>query len=188
MIIFLTAGVFIISFSIYQIYSGEKEVAASLNEAQFIIESKDQINREKDMERFVNESQAGVVIGVIEIPRLNKELPIIEGTEDEQLGKGVGHFTGSKYPDQGGQIVLSGHRDTVFTNLDELEDGDEITVKMPYGTFTYNLQKTYIVDADDVTVIDPSINEETLVLSTCFPFQYIGDAPERYVIEAIKQY
>jgi sortase A len=206
MIILMTAGVFIISISVYQIYNGNSEVAHALEEAQSIVKqevdntgdsgnsgnsgnSSNSSNTDNDISIEDKEFslEDGEVIGIISIPRLEKELPIIQGTEDKELERGVGHFTGSKYPGQGGQVVLSGHRDTVFTGLGDLEEDDEIIIKMDYGTYTYYLQKTYIVDKDDLTVIDSTIDEELLTLTTCYPFSYFGDAPDRYIIEAVRK-
>ena len=81
-------------------------------------------------------------------------------------------------------MVLSGHRDTVFQDLGDLEIGDELIVHMSYGTFTYIIQETEIVDADDRTVIRPTAPDEVLTVTTCYPFGYIGPAPDRYIIYA----
>jgi sortase A len=124
------------------------------------------------------------IIGMILIPKMNLELPIIEGTEEEQLKKGVGHFLSTVYPGDGDQILFSGHRDTVFTGLGELEKGDQIIVKMPYGEYSYSLQETEIVEADDTTVIRSTAPEEILTLSTCYPFNFVGNAPQRYIVYA----
>ncbi|OIJ11714.1 class D sortase [Anaerobacillus alkalilacustris] len=184
-IILITAGVILVSVSLYQIFEGKKDVSVAMKEAETIVsQSKNQIETQEEV---VFTPEPNDVIGIISIPKLNKELPIIAGTEEEQLKRGVGHFSGSKFPGQDGQIVLSGHRDTVFTGLGDLIEGDEIILKMEYGTYTYYLQKTYIVDADDLTVIDPTIDEEVLTLTTCYPFRYVGDAPERYIIDAVRK-
>lgn len=123
------------------------------------------------------------VIGVLQIPKLKADLPIIEGTDEEMLKKGVGHYSASVFPSDGEQIVLSGHRDTVFRNFDKLAIGDRFVVKLPYGTFEYEIKSTDIVDKDDTTVIR-SMGKEALVVTTCYPFRYVGDAPERYILYA----
>lgn len=123
------------------------------------------------------------VIGVLQIPKIKAELPIIEGTDEEMLERGVGHYSTSAFPLDNEQIVLSGHRDTVFRNFGKLELGDRLTVKMPYGTFEYEISSTDIVDKDDTSVIR-SMGKEVLVLTTCYPFRYVGNAPKRYIIYA----
>lgn len=126
----------------------------------------------------------GETIGILQIPLINKELAIVQGTDEDSLKQGVGHFTGTVYPGQKDQILLSGHRDTVFTGLDKLQKGDKIIVKMQHGTFTYVVVGTEIVDEGDTTVIRSTAPDELLTLSTCYPFRYIGNAPKRYIVYA----
>ena len=128
--------------------------------------------------------KTGDSIGILYIPRLDREIPIIEGTHEDELLKGVGHFSSTSLPGQNDQILLSGHRDTVFRQFGELEHGDEIHVKMENGTFIYTIYDTEIVDADDRTVIRSTAPDEILTLSTCYPFTNFGGAPNRYIIYA----
>ncbi|NWN98490.1 MAG: class D sortase, partial [Bacillus sp. (in: Bacteria)] len=128
--------------------------------------------------------QQGETIGILKIPKLKKELPIIEGTDEEELEKGVGHYTGTAYPLQNDQIVLSGHRDTVFRNFGELETGDTFIVELEYGKFKYEIYEMDIVPADDTTVIRSTAPDEILTVTTCYPFHYIGNAPERAIFYA----
>ena len=99
------------------------------------------------------------------------------------MKKGVGHLVQSVFPGQNEQIVISGHRDTVFRGFEKLEIGDLFIVHMPYGTYTYEMRETEIVDKDDTSVVR-SMGEEVLVVTTCYPFYYIGPAPMRFVIYA----
>jgi len=123
----------------------------------------------------------GEKIGVLEIPRIDAKLPIIEGADPEQLAKGVGHFRNSYLPGEPNFCLLSGHRDTVFRRLGEVKKGDKIIALTSAGRFVYEVKKTKIVDADDKSVIRP-YDKPVLALSTCYPFNFIGPAPKRYVI------
>ena len=125
----------------------------------------------------------GDSFGELFIPKLKATLPIFEGTSEEELEKGVGHFAGSVLPGEKDNSVLSGHRDTVFRKLGEVGEGDLLIVKTAAGEFTYKVSKVRIVDKDDRTVIVPKPNA-TLTVSTCYPFHYIGAAPKRYVLVA----
>lgn len=127
--------------------------------------------------------QQNDVIGLLEIPKLNEDLPIIEGTDEEMLARGVGHYSTTAFPSDNEQILLSGHRDTVFRNFGKLAVGDRFIVKLPYGTYEYEIKSTDIVDKDDTTVIR-KMGTEVLVVSTCYPFHYVGSAPERYILYA----
>lgn len=125
----------------------------------------------------------GEGVGMLSIGKIDAEIPIIEGTSEYDLKKGVGHYEGTSYPLDDDQIVLSGHRDTVFRRMKEVEIGDIMTVNMPYGDFDYRVVNTRIVDAEDRTIIVPH-DKETLTVTTCHPFSYVGNAPNRYIIDA----
>lgn len=122
-------------------------------------------------------------IGSLTIPALKRELPILQGTNAKDLKKGVGHFIQSVLPGEEDNCVLSGHRDTVFRQLDKLKIGDQLIVKTSAGTFTYEVEETKIVHADNKTVIVPT-DHATLTMTTCYPFYAIGDAPDRYIVSA----
>ena len=127
--------------------------------------------------------EPGDLIGQLIIPSLDYELPLYEGTDDAQLKKGVGRYIGSAYPGVSDNCVLSGHRDTVFTKLGDLKIGESILVDTDMGLFSYEVTGIRIVEADDKTVIVPT-DVSTLTLTTCYPFVYIGAAPQRYIVTA----
>ncbi|MDQ0416522.1 sortase A [Croceifilum oryzae] len=117
------------------------------------------------------------------IPRLEAKMPIIEGTNEDELERGVGHYSKSVLPGEPDNAVLSGHRDTVFRQMGKMQLGDELRVVTSRETFVYVIQKMWKTDALDRTVIVPR-EKPVLTLTTCYPFSYIGPAPERYIIEA----
>ncbi|MFE5429243.1 class D sortase [Peribacillus simplex] len=127
--------------------------------------------------------KTGEEIGELYIPKLKAKLPIFHGTNEDELEKGVGHFAGSVLPGENDNSVLSGHRDTVFRKLGQVGEGDLLIVRTSAGEFTYKVKKVRIVDEDDRTVIVPK-PRATLTVSTCYPFDYIGAAPERYILVA----
>jgi sortase A len=117
------------------------------------------------------------------IPKLKAKMPVVEGTDEDELAEGVGHFADSVLPGEPDNSVLSGHRDTVFRHVGELKKGDELLVKTRQGTFVYVITKTWVTKPDDRTVIVP-YGKPVLTLTTCYPFTYIGPAPERYIIQS----
>ena len=125
----------------------------------------------------------GEILGVLDIPKLGRSIGIMEGSDDDAMKNGVGHVESTVYPGQNEQIVLSGHRETVFRDFGELEIGDRFIVEMTYGTFEYEIKDFKIVDSEDTSVIG-KMGEEVLVVSTCYPFSFVGSAPERYVVYA----
>lgn len=168
----------------FELYSSSAKEGKRLEEVSAKI-SDEVVTEVSDVSLYNYDSiKEGDTVGVFYIPRLDREIPIIEGTDEEELAQGVGHYAGTGYPGENKQILLSGHRDTVFRQFGELEDGDKLHVKMEHGTFIYEIRDHTIVAADDTTVIDPSRTDEVLTVSTCYPFSFIGSAPDRYVIFA----
>jgi len=127
--------------------------------------------------------EIGEEIGILTIPKLDRSLPIYQGTGEEILKKGVGHYARSVLPGNNNNSVLSGHRDTVFRGLGKVGQNDTLIVTTKTGEFVYKVKKVRIVDKNDRTVIVPK-PKGTLTVTTCYPFSFIGDAPKRYVLVA----
>jgi len=147
------------------------------NEEDVIVES-------EDKSLYPVYPKEGDNIGSLIIPALNRKIDILQGTEEKELKKGVGHFTQSVLPGEKDNCVISGHRDTVFRQLYKLEIGDHLIVQTKAGTFTYEVDETRIVHADDKTVIVPT-DDAVLTMTTCYPFYAIGDAPDRYIVSSV---
>ena len=109
---------------------------------------------------------------------------MMQGTGEKELKKGVGHFNQSVLPGEKDNCVISGHRETAFRQLNKLKAGNPLIVKTSAGTFTYEVSGTRIVHKDDKTVIVPTKNA-VLTLTTCYPFNFIGNAPDRYIVSAV---
>ncbi|KMY43032.1 sortase [Bacillus sp. FJAT-27916] len=140
--------------------------------------------KEAEQEELYSEYPGmGETFGELIIPKISASLPIVEGTDEDELERGVGHYANSVLPGEKDNSVLSGHRDTVFRRLGEVGVGDKLVVKTTAGKFTYKVRQVRIVDADDRTVIVPK-PRATLTVTTCYPFDYIGDAPDRYILVA----
>ncbi|MCM3620133.1 class D sortase [Sutcliffiella horikoshii] len=182
-VLFIVAGISFIGYGLFEKINMDRKTEAALREAVGMTK----VNPEKKERPPVPDDfdpQTGEVIGLLEIPRLEAELPIVEGTDPAELEKGVGHYKGASFPGEEGQIVFSGHRDTVFLRLGELEVGDRFFVRMSYGDYMYEIYDSKIVDEDDRTVITLQKEKEDLLLTTCYPFTLTGAAPERYILYA----
>lgn len=187
----IIGGTLIILFSVWQIWQSNQMQASAIQEAKEKITSssqkqqQEQDNAPEEMNFEDYQAEDGDVMGILKIPSLDRELPIIAGVDEDELKRGVGHYPGTAYPGQDSQVVLSGHRDTVFRKFGELEIGDRFIVEMEYGSFEYIIEESEIVSADDLTVINPDkYEDEMLTVTTCYPFRYIGDAPDRYILYA----
>jgi sortase A len=117
----------------------------------------------------------------ISIPRISLEAIVVEGASSQQLTEGPGHLTETAFPGDTGNAVITGHRDTFFRRIFELEQGDEISVERDGRRFRYQVTGKKIVEPDDVSVLNPT-NDAQLTLITCYPMHYIGPAPKRLVI------
>jgi sortase A len=123
------------------------------------------------------------LIGRIEIPRLLLSVVVIEGIGRTTLRRAVGHIPGTALPGHAGNVGLAGHRDTFFRPLKDLRIRDEILFSTLQGNFKYIVVSLTIVDPDDVWVLARS-RENVLTLVTCYPFHYIGPAPQRWIVRA----
>ena len=126
---------------------------------------------------------SGGLIGRIDIPRVGLSAIIMEGTSTTTLRRAVGHIAGTAQPGQPGNVGLSGHRDTFFRPLRDIRQDDLITLRTLAGDYRYRVLSTRIVSPVDVAVLDPTGNE-ILTLVTCYPFYFVGSAPDRFVVRA----
>lgn len=134
--------------------------------------------------RLSKESEPGDALGRIEAPGMNGlNMVFVEGTDESSLELGPGHYPETALPGQGKTVAIAGHRTTYlapFRHIDSLKPKDKITLKMPYGTFIYSVQKSKIVDPSDVGIVHDT-GYERLVLSACNP---LYSASQRYIIFA----
>lgn len=127
----------------------------------------------------------GSTLGRIEIQQIGLAAMILEGTSEETLHRAVGHIQGTPLPGQSGNVAIAGHRDTFFRGLRNIQLGDEITVTTLSGSHHYRVDSTKVVDPQQTEVLDDA-GGDTLTLVTCYPFNFIGSAPRRFIVRARK--
>jgi sortase A len=125
----------------------------------------------------------GEPIGWLEIPRIGMSAAVVHGDTDALLKTAVGHLPDTPLPWSGGNSALAAHRDTFFRPLRHVRRDDMVRLKTPHGDFQYRIRETLIVESEDVWVLD-STPEAMLTLITCYPFDYVGNAPRRFVVRA----
>ncbi|MDP9738489.1 UNVERIFIED_ORG: sortase A [Bacillus sp. B2I3] len=184
---FLTLGFYFTTTNAYTLLKGyalyKWNESDTMEATAKLPEPKTKANSPDGLELYEERPGTGDLMGELYIPKIEATLPIYHGTDEDELEKGVGHYAGSVLPGEKDNSVLSGHRDTIFRDLGEVGEGDLLIAKTEAGSFTYKVRKVRIVDADDRTVIVPK-PKATLTVTTCYPFSYIGSAPERYVLVA----
>ena len=126
---------------------------------------------------------SGSLLGRLEIPRLHVSAIVRAGSDARTLRLAIGHIGGTALPGEPGNVGLAAHRDTFFRRLGEIRVDDQVRLVTPDGTFTYQVKGTSIVEPQDVWVLDPT-REPALTLITCYPFRYIGSAPQRFIVRA----
>ena len=124
-------------------------------------------------------------LAILRIPRIRLEVPVLEGTDELTLNRAVGHIEDTATPGADGNAGIAGHRDGFFRGLMNLVGGDAIELESLHGTESYQIERTWIVNPDDVSVLDPTPGR-SLTLVTCYPFYFIGSAPQRYIVRAVR--
>jgi sortase A len=128
--------------------------------------------------------RAGSVIGRLEIPRLGMSYIVLEGTDGRTLDRSIGHIRSTALPGEAGNIGIAGHRNTHFKKLEWIRRDDEILLTAPNGIYRYRVEWVRLFDPASLYVLDPS-HGPAITLVTCFPFEYVGSAPLRFVIRAL---
>ena len=123
--------------------------------------------------------------GRIEIPRLGVKAVVKEGADEGTLARAVGLVRGSARPGELGNMVLAGHRDTFFRPLRNIKVNDRIRMVVPPNTYEYEVQSLRVVAPEETSVLD-SKGVEELTLVTCYPFRFVGSAPDRFIVSATR--
>ena len=121
-------------------------------------------------------------LAVLKIPKIHLEVPVFDGTDELNLNRGVGRIVGTSIPGQPGNIGIAGHRDGFFRGLKDISVGDNVELLTTQGTLKYVVDHVKIVKPEDVSILSDR-GFPSLTMVTCYPFYFIGDAPQRYIIQ-----
>ena len=182
--LFITIAIIV---AIYLFFgAGIDETISLINKVSIDIENKQieptVINSENKLENY---PEYGTQYATIEIPKIDVNLPVYFGDTLEILKKGVGHSSGSYFPGEGGSIIYMGHNSQkMFRRFSELQIGNEITVKTNYGEYKYKIYDMQLIKETEVEKLPIQKEKEILMVYTCYPFNNIGYATQRYVVYA----
>lgn len=123
------------------------------------------------------------MIGMLEIPRLKLSTTVLTGDDDKTLKVSAGHLPDTPRPWESGNSAIAAHRDSHFRPLRHVKVGDLVRMRTVHGDLDYKVSRIRIVTPKDISVLDPT-GTDMLTLITCYPFNYIGNAPKRYIIHA----
>jgi sortase A len=156
------------------------------NAANQTLEGRIQAAELQPPSKINNSIKEGEVLGRIEIPRIGMSVIILQGTTSRTLRLGVGHINGTSLPGESGNIGIAGHRDTFFRSLKDIHRDDIILLHTATGIAKYEVDWIQITAPNDGDIVSLT-TESGLTLVTCYPFYYIGAAPERFVVHARRQ-
>jgi LPXTG-site transpeptidase (sortase) family protein len=160
-------------------WSGEhKLLAASQTAKETIVETSPRLSADKKRHR------RGEVLGRFEVPRLHLSYVVLAGTDNRTLDKSIGHVEGTADIGDPGNVGIAGHRNTHFRKLEWIRRDDEIKLSSPGAEFRYRVEWVRLFKPSDLEVLDAS-HGPALTLVTCFPFEYVGAAPLRFVVRAL---
>ena len=162
-----------------------EETISLVNKVAIDLSQKEVKETVLDNNKIKNYPEYGTQYATIEIPKIDVNLPVYFGDTLEILKKGVGHSSGSYLPGEGGSIVYMGHNSkNVFRRFSELQIGNEITVKTNYGEYKYKIYDMQLIKETEIDKLPIQKEKEILMIYTCYPFNNIGYATQRYVVYA----
>ena len=186
----LLAGVGLIGFAAFVHIDAQAHKQSALNEFErirdMVVAPEDQADWSEKRKAEYLESlvqDAGSTLAVLRIESHNIEVPVLDSTTDLALNRGAGHVEGTALPGDVGNVGIAAHRDGYFRGLKDIRIGDEIELTTLEGHQTYVVSQLDIVSPYEVSVLDPT-SEPVLTLITCYPFYFVGSAPERFIVRA----
>lgn len=194
----IALGICMVVYYGFQWYSGKQAVEESTIEESELFaapasgkttesetEKEYTVTREPVMSDEIDQYDKGEEMARLEIPSIDSAYTVYWGADEDTLNQGVGMYVSqwTTTPDEKRHTVVSGHRDTVFSELEQVNEGERLALRYKEDIYVYEVEKVWITDKDDRTVIVDK-EEGTLTLTTCYPFQYLGNAPDRYIIQS----
>mgnify|MGYP004591280303 CR=1 FL=1 len=179
-VILLGAGYFLLGAKVEDTMSLISKVSIGVSDGNEVVNTVIDENK-----KLKNYPEYGTKYATIKIPKIDVDLPVYYGDTLDILKKGVGHSSGSYFPGEGGSIIYMGHNSKkMFRRFSELQKGNEIEVSTTYGDFKYKIYDMQLIKETDVDKLPVQKEKEILMVYTCYPFNNIGYATQRYVVYA----
>jgi len=124
-------------------------------------------------------------LAILRIRRLGLEVAVLEGTDESTLNRAAGHIEDTAVPGEPGNAGIAAHRDGFFRPLKDVHADDVLEIETRRGVTFYRVERTWIVDPEDVSVLDPT-PAPAITLVTCYPFYFVGSAPQRFIVRAVR--
>ena len=187
-VLFMGAGLLLLGFCIVQVVHSEVRRSGDLEAVELAWSGEQPDTSLWSPSRIDAWQQSQVnapddVLAILEMPEVGLKVPVYSGASDLNMDLGAGHIGGTALPEEGSNVGIAGHRDGYFRVLKDAEVGDSLELRTSSGTQRYRIDEILIVDPLDVEVLDPT-DESMLTLVTCYPFYFVGRAPQRYIVRA----
>jgi sortase A len=130
--------------------------------------------------------RSDVPLAILRIPKINLAVPVLNGTDEITLNRGVGRIAGTAAPGEMGNIGIAGHRDSFFRQLKEINRGDLIELETTSSSEIYVVDRILVTDPDDISELQPR-GAQSVTLVTCYPFHFVGPAPRRFIVQAFRK-
>lgn len=183
----LITGILILGINLF---FGQKieEIILLANKVSISTQAKNEIKETSinvEEQVLINYPEYGSKYGTLKIDKINVDLPVYFGDTLEILKNGVGHSSGSYFPGEGGSIVYMGHNSKkMFRRFSELQIGDKIKIDTTYGEYNYKIYDMQLIKETELDKLPIQKDKEILMIYTCYPFNNVGYATQRYVVYA----
>ena len=189
-VLLVICGLALIAYPFIEIKLDEKDISKNISEwdKKKVEVAKDVKTNNKSNQKYPTVNIDGKdIIGKIIVVKTGEQIPILMGATEENLRGGATLYDNGVFPGEEGTAIVLGHRETTFGFLEDVNIGDEIDVETVTGTYKFKLKKTYITNPEDKSILAQE-KDLNLTLVTCYPFRYVGPAPDRFIakLELIK--
>lgn len=192
-IILIIAGLGTISYPFFEIYLDKHDISKNINEwdkqkQDTKVNSNKNVKDDKKNNNVSKNKYPSVtvdgkdIIGKVIVKRTGEQIPILMGATEENLRGGATLYDNGIYPGENGTAIILGHRETTFGFLENIKVGDEVDIESLNTTYKFKVKRTYITTPDDESILAQK-NNPSLTLVTCYPFNYLGHAPERFIVK-----
>ena len=189
-VLLVICGLALIAYPFIEIKLDEKDISKNISEwdKKKVEVAKDVKTNNKSNQKYPTVNIDGKdIIGKIIVVKTGEQIPILMGATEENLRGGATLYDNGVFPGEEGTAIVLGHRETTFGFLEDVNIGDEIDVETVTGTYKFKLKKTYITNPEDKSILAQE-KDLNLTLVTCYPFRYVGPAPDRFIakLELVK--
>lgn len=189
-IILIIAGLGTIAYPFFEIYLDKHDISKNINEwdkqkkdTKVNSNNNDKKNNKVSKNKYPSVKVDGKdIIGKVIVTKTGEQIPILMGATEENLRGGATLYDNGIYPGENGTAIILGHRETTFGFLENIKVGDEVDIESLSNTYKFKVKRTYITTPDDESILAQK-NNPSLTLVTCYPFNYLGHAPERFIVK-----